>query len=114
MGTAVTSVAEQRLRENYPTVQMTILSLIIALVYENLVGEMRAQQNIWVWSEETLFVWSQCAFMLVGPAAFWFAYSLFTCTVRPGFLREDAFAPVGAALFFNVMVANLGTDHGGL
>ncbi len=106
------NTAEHRLRENYPAIQITILSLIIALVYENLISEMRAQPVLFEYSPEVAFLWGQCVFMIASPAIFWFAHSLFACSVRPVYSRADALAPIGAALAFNVMVANLGASSG--
>ena len=37
---------ETRIRENYPTILMTILSLIVALVYENLIGSMKERVGL--------------------------------------------------------------------
>jgi hypothetical protein len=100
---------EARLSENYPGIFMTILSLIVALVYENLIGAMKEQKNLWTWTAETAFLWSQCAFLVMAPLTFWFAHSLQSCSVRRVFARADAIVPILAAIMFNVLASNLGT-----
>ena len=50
------SEIEMRLRENYPTILMTLISLIVALVFETLISGMSEQSALGSVTVENFFL----------------------------------------------------------
>ncbi len=98
-----------RVRQNYPALLMMLVSLIVALVFENLVGVIRERPVLWDASPETLFFWSQCLVGLAGPLCYWFTLSLSASAVRAVFSPRDTVASILAAVAFNALVAGIGS-----
>lgn len=97
-----------RVRQNYPALLMMLVSLIVALVFENLIGVIRERPVLWDARPETFFFWSQCLVGLVGPLCFWFTLSLSASAVRAVFSPRDTVASILAAIAFNALVAGIG------
>lgn len=102
---------ETRLRENYPPILMTLVSLVVALVYENLISGMAGQRDVWSPTPENFFLWAQCVFLAVSPLMYWFTLSLHSAAIRVVFSPRDAFAAIGAGLFFFFLASNLGATQ---
>ena len=96
-----------RVRQNYPALLMMLVSLIVALVFENLIGVIRERPVLWGASPETLFFWSQCLVGLTGPLCYWFTLSLSASAVRAVFSPQDTVASILAAIAFNALVAGI-------
>ncbi|NNL86561.1 MAG: hypothetical protein HKP27_12960 [Myxococcales bacterium] len=62
---------EARLRENYPTILMTILSLIVALTYESLIASAKEQPlaGLLLALEVVSTGEAACLFLLMPPIA---------------------------------------------
>lgn len=50
---------ESRLTGTYPALQMTMISLIVALVYEKLIESVQAQHQLWVATPDNFLLWGQ-------------------------------------------------------
>ena len=103
---------ESRLRENYPPILMTLVSLIVALIFENLISELGSRQAIWRVTPENFFLWAQSVFLGASTMYFWFTQSLHAAAVRVVFSPRDVFGAVGSGLFFFLLAANLGAEGG--
>lgn len=105
------TIVEKRFRSSFPTIHMTMISLIVALLYENLVSGMRDLEGLWEGDAESFFLWAQCFVLTINPLLFWFTQTLNSAALRAVFVPRLALVPVlvAAALFF--FVSNLGLEH---
>ena len=105
------SVIETRLGDNYPAIFMTMVSLIVALVYENLIGAFGNFQKLGTPTPENIFVWAQFFVLTFAPLEFWFTQSVHAACVRPVFTPRHALVPIIAAFALNFFVSTIGVEH---
>ncbi len=105
------SVIEARLGENYPAIFMTMVSLIVALVYENLVSAFGDFRDLGSPTPENIFVWAQFFVLTFAPLEFWFTQSVHAACVRPVFTPRHALVPIIAAVALNFFVSTIGAGH---
>lgn len=105
------TVIETRFRENYPTIFMMMISLIVGLLYENLVGAMQGLDGLWRGDAESFFVWTQCLMLATMPLLFWFTQTLNSAALRAVFVPRSAIVPILAASGLFFFVSNLGGEH---
>ena len=94
---ATLNIVENRVRRNYPSLLIMMVSLIVALVFENLVAAIREQSALWDGSPESFFFLSQCFIMLVGPMTYWFTFSLHSPSSETTFNPRDILSSIVAA-----------------
>ncbi len=105
------TVTEARFRDNYPTIYMTMISLIVGLLYENLVGQMQELPALWRGGPESFFVWVQCAALVSQPLLFWFTQTVNAASVRAMFSPRLAMIPILASTSLFFFVSNIGAEH---
>ena len=99
---------EPRISANYPALQMTLISLIVALVYEKLIDSAQAQEQLWTATPDNLLLWSQLCAIAIWPLEYWFTTSLSSISVRTFFRPRDAVGPVAPALTFFMLASSIG------
>ncbi len=105
------SVIDTRLRANYPTAQITIISLIVALAYENLIQAMGSDSDAWTMTPRSFFVWCQCLFMINAPAMAWLKLTLDGSTLRLAYSPFDGLMALLAGIAFIVLASAIGVAH---
>jgi len=103
---------QTRLQENFPTIQMTLVSLIVALVYENLVGAVSDHEGGSAVTPENYLFWSQCGFLTLTPLMYWFTLSLQTASIRAIFSPRDALLPIAPGIAFIILASTVGEGSG--
>ncbi len=88
------TVIETRFRENYPNIFMMMISLIIGLLYENLVGAMAGLDGLWKQDAESFFLWTQCLTLATLPLLFWFTQTLTSAAMRAVFVPRMVMNPI--------------------
>ena len=66
--------AERRVRESFPGVFVTFLSILIGLVLADLVGMARERPDLWPPASASLRTWLQLGFMVELIVLSWLAY----------------------------------------
>ncbi len=105
---------ERRLRENYPGILMMIVSLFVALVFENLVERMANRPEVLRLTGENLFFFAQCLYIAVMAIYYWFNISLHSSSIRGVFQPRDALVPLPPAIAFLVLASTVGTEATGV
>ena len=62
---------ENELRKHFPTVYLTLISILIALAVEGLLGRMGELPSLFVLSSSTVLHWLQISLVLLVFALFW-------------------------------------------
>ena len=105
------TVIETRFRDNYPTIYMMMISLIVGLLYENLVGAMQDLEGLWRGDGESFVLWTQCLMLTILPLLFWFTQTLTSAALRAVFVPRLALVPILAASGLFFFVSNLGAEN---
>ena len=105
------TVVETRFRENYPTIFMMMISLIIGLLYENLVAAMQDLPALWQGDAESFFLSVQCLMLATMPLLFWFTQTLNAAALRAVFAPHMAIIPILVAVGLFFFVTNLGAEN---
>ncbi len=99
---------ETRVANNFPALQMTLISLIVALVYEQLIESVQGQDGLFTLSEPNLLLWAQFLAIAIWPLEYWFTTSLSSSSVRTVFRPRSALGPLSPALLFFGLASNTG------
>jgi hypothetical protein len=103
---------ETRLRDNFPAIQMTLVSLIVALVVETLIGKMIDHKGGWLSSAEGFMFLSQCMFLATVSLMYWFTLSLQSASILVVFSPRHAMSPIVPGAIFFALVSTI--DGAGL
>jgi hypothetical protein len=101
----------ERALEHFPTIQITLVSIIVALTLEQLLDLLPTIEAMW---EPTLIaatVWCQAliAFAIIVKMSAGFILSGVQLQRVPG--ATDFLAPLGLLVFVDAQIAAIGTDH---
>jgi hypothetical protein len=103
------SVIRERAKSNFPMVLLTLLSIVQALAFELLWGEIHEHPAFYQWSWEAAMAWVRVATMLLGIIIIWSSYA--TNVMR--FLwvpsSSDTLFPFFIGIVQFVMIEQLGT-----
>ena len=99
---------EKRLRDNFPAIQMTLVSLIVALVFETLIGKMIDYEGAWLSSSEGFMFLSQCVFLAIVSLMYWFTLSLQSASILVVFSPRHALSPILPGVIFFALVSTIG------
>lgn len=99
---------EKRLRDNFPAIQMTLVSLIVALVFETLIGKMIDYEGAWLTSPEGFMFLSQCLFLATVSLMYWFTLSLQSASILVVFSPRHALSPILPGAIFFALVSTIG------
>jgi len=99
---------ETRLSENYPTIQMTVVSLVVALVFENLIQVLKEQPAAWRMTSESFLMWSQCVVTVNLAAMYWVKLTVDSSTLRVPFSPLDGLNALAAGVGFMVLASSIG------
>lgn len=73
---------EDRVREQFPAVQLTLISVLVGLVLADLVMEMRSRMALWPLDAHTLRTWGQLGATLFAAIVAWCYYATLIVTGR--------------------------------
>ena len=99
---------EDKIREHYPTMYMTIVSVVVALVFENLFAAMKERDDLWSFSSALL--WVEAGAVVLSGVLFWFHSLLFSASIRQLFSLRDAINPFVVLFVLNILVASISTE----
>ena len=99
---------EKRLRDNFPAIQMTLVSLIVALIFETLIGKILDYQGAWLSSPEGFLFLSQCLFVATASLMYWFTLSLQSASFLVVFSPRHALSPIMPGVIFFALVSTIG------
>ncbi|HEX3429587.1 MAG TPA: hypothetical protein VHT03_01765 [Rhizomicrobium sp.] len=68
-------VLEERIKQQFPALFITFVSVLIGLVFADLVSEARARMKLWPLNVATLRTWAQVFAMAASAFAAWVVYS---------------------------------------
>lgn len=105
----MTDTTAERIGSYYPTIYMTIASIVVALAFENLFALLKAHEELW--SRAGFLVWAQAVMVVFIGVMFWYHSSLFSASMRRIFSLADAFNPFLVLFALNAMVASMERDH---
>jgi hypothetical protein len=98
----------RRARQVLPTIQITLLSIIVALAFENLLEAMNAIDAFWERSALALLVWLQALGVTATVLTMWSGTALLiTLKERPP-RTTDFLIPIAFLALLHVIIANLG------
>lgn len=104
------SVIRERAKSNFPMVLLTLLSIVQALAFELLWGEIHEHPAFYQWTWEAAMAWVRVATMLLGIIIVWSSYA--TAVMR--FLwvptTSDTFFPFFIGIVQFIMIERLGTE----
>lgn len=98
---------ETRLRDNFPAIQMTLVSLIVALIFETLIGKMIDYHGAWLFTPEGFLFSSQCLYMAITPLMYWFTLSLQSASILVVFSPRHALSPILPGVIFFALVSTI-------
>lgn len=73
---------EDRVREQFPAVQLTLISVLVGLVLADLIMEMRSRMVLWPLDGHTLRTWGQLCATLFSAIVAWCYYAALIITGR--------------------------------
>lgn len=71
-----------RVREQFPAVQLTLISVLVGLVLADLIMEMRSRMTLWPLDGHTLRTWGQLCATLFSAIVAWCYYAILIVTGR--------------------------------
>jgi len=89
---------------------MTFVSLIVALVYENLVGSIVAHGVSWPTTSFDVLFWVQCLVVATTPLMYWFTTSIVSASIRIAFSPRDTLLVILPGPVFMMLAASIGSS----
>ncbi len=92
---------ENELRKHFPAVYLTLISILVALAVEGLLGRVSELPSLFVLSPATVLHWLQISLVLLVAALFWWVIVRWATTLPWGFGFFDALAPLVLLVFLH-------------
>lgn len=107
--TSLTS-PENELRKHFPTVYLTLISILIALAVESLLDRMHELPHLFTFSSPAILNWIQITIVLLIAALFWWVIARWASTLpwASGFF--DALAPLVLLVVLHFLAQSVGTS----
>ncbi len=104
------SVIRERAKNNFPMVLLTLLSIVQALAFELLWGQILEHPEFYVWSWEACVSWLRVATTLLGIILIWTSYATTVMRFRWVPSSRDTFFPFFIGIVQFVMIECLATE----
>ena len=101
---------QTRATELFPSVQLTVLSMIQALALELLWSRVRESAYLWTWGWEARLGWTQVAAMLLGFLVVWLFFISVVLRFRWLPAIQDSVIPFGIGLLEFALIDLMGPD----
>jgi hypothetical protein len=106
---ASTARSARRARAAFPMLQVTLLSIIVALAFENLLEAMNASAVLWQRSDAQPLAWLQVVAITATIVTMWSGTTLQIMMADRAPRGPDFLFPIGFLALLHVLIANLGT-----
>ena len=104
------SVIRNRAKDNFPMVLLTLLSIVQALAFELLWGEVRNHQEFYAFSWAAAGGWIRIVTTFLGIVLIWHSYASNAMRFRWVPSTSDSFFPFVIGVVQFILVGNLGAD----
>ena len=91
---------------------MTVVSLMVALAYENLIQTMAENGEAWALTAPAFFVWCQCLYLINAAAMAWVKLTVDGSTLRLAYTPLDGFGVLLSGIVFIVLARAVGVTNG--
>ncbi|MBT8139799.1 MAG: hypothetical protein KJP25_08510 [Gammaproteobacteria bacterium] len=107
------SLIHERIKDYFPTVLITLLSIVQALALELLWGHIDESEYLFVWGWPAVVYWIQVLSTLIGIVLIWLIYAMNAMRFRwlPSIM--DSIFPFIVGIIQFILVADLGPDGEG-
>lgn len=106
------TAADQALRQHFPSVYLTLISILIALAIETLLGKLAGFEGLFVWSGARAVVWGQAGLILLIAALYWWVAVRWVCSIPWPFSFFDTVGSFGLLVALHFLVTFVGSQSG--
>ncbi len=101
---------QNELRKHFPTVYLTLISILVALAVEGLLERMYELPSLYVLSSSSVLTWLQISIVLEIAALFWWVIARWASTLPWVFGFFDALAPLVLLVVLHILAHSVGTN----
>jgi hypothetical protein len=101
---------ENELRKHFPTVYLALISILVALAVEGLLGRVGELPSLSMLSAEAVLQWLQISLVLLIAALFWWVIARWACTLPWAFGFFDALAPLVLLVLLHFLAHSVGSN----
>ena len=101
---------ENELRKHFPTVYLTMISILVALAIEGLLGRIDELPHLFVLSPSSILNWLQISIVLLIAALFWWVIARWASTLPWTFGFFDALAPLALLMVLHFLSQSVGAS----
>jgi hypothetical protein len=101
---------ENELRKHFPTVYLTLISILVALAVESLLDRMHELPHLLTFSSSAILNWIQITIVLLIAALFWWVIARWASTLPWVFGFFDALAPLVLLVVLHFLAQSVGTS----
>jgi hypothetical protein len=101
---------DHELRRHFPTVYLTLISILVALAVEGLLGRIGELPNIFVFSLSAILNWLQVSIVVLIASLFWWVIARWACTLPWAFGFFDAVAPLVLLMVLHFLAQSVGAN----
>ena len=100
---------ENELRKHFPTVYLTLISILVAIAVEGLLERMHELPHLFAFSSSAILDWIQITIVLLIAALFWWVIARWASTIPWAFGFFDALAPLVLLVVLHFLAQSVGT-----
>jgi hypothetical protein len=101
---------QNELRRHFPTIYLTLISILVALAIEGLLERMYELPSLYLLSSSSVLAWLQISIVLSIAALFWWVIARWASTLPWVFGFFDALAPLVLLVVLHILADSVGTN----
>ena len=103
--------ADEEIREHFPTIQLTMMGVVLALSVERLLDRLEQFNYLWTLTPDSILLWTESIVAIVMISTTWWISTFWFISTRWVTGLADSVVPIGLLLLFYVAIQSMGPDR---